>query len=261
LISRLFKKIKDENNMEPKSKLDAAFGKLPIIGMIHLAGDDPAKQAIEEITLLENEGLNGVIVENYHGTAKDVEKTLEALAARENKIAIGVNILPNDYAAAFTLARVYKANFIQLDYVAGTYQQGARLNKNSYAYFREHFPDLIVLGGVWPKYYTPIPGSKLVYDLKTGMQRAEAIVVTGEGTGVETPLEKVREFRRLMGSYSLIIGAGLNPQNAYNQLMIADGAIVGSYFKEEGKTENALNSGRIKKLMRIVADVKAKRYS
>lgn len=247
--------------MEPNNNFSKVFGKLPIISMIHLAGKNPVSQTLEEVSLLADEGLDGVIVENYHGTIDNVQGALEALATKRYNMAIGVNILPNDFAAAFTLARLYNANFIQLDFVAGKYQQGPRLNKNSYDDFKSQKPNMIVLGGVWPKYYTPILGSKLEDDLKEGMQKAEAIVVTGEGTGIETPIEKVKEFRRILGIHPLIIGAGLSPQNAREQLLIADGAIVGSYFKEDNRTENPLNPKRIRELMSVVNEVRVQKYS
>jgi uncharacterized protein len=203
------------------------FGKLPIIGMIHLAGDEPVKRALEEVDVLEEEGLDGVIVENYHGSAYDVEKTLEELSKTEHRIALGVNILPNDYATAFAFAMRYNAGFIQLDHVAGSYQNMGSLDVLSYARHKGMAPEVVVLGGVWPKYYTPVAGSNLENDIKTGMRRAEAIVVTGAGTGKETPIEKIMEFKRIAGHDRVIIGAGLTANNAYEQLKNAGGAIVG----------------------------------
>ena len=53
------------------------FGNTRIIGMIHLAGEKPVERAIEELIIFEQERIDGAIIENYHGTLLDVEKTLK----------------------------------------------------------------------------------------------------------------------------------------------------------------------------------------
>src|SRR3989338_610515 len=203
---------------------------LPIFGIIHLAGDKPVIRALEELSIFEEEGITGAIIENYHGSIGDVIGTLQETSQRKNNLVIGINILPNYFEQAFSLAQQYKADFIQLDHVAGRYDQG-ELNFPIYSSFKRRHKDTLVLGGVWPKYYHPIDGSNLDADLRERMTRAEAIVVTGAGTGKETPLDKIRRFKEVMGGHSLIIGAGLTPENAYRQLLIADGAIVGTSLK------------------------------
>lgn len=228
----------------------------PIIGMIHLAGKDPVQRALEELAIFEEEGIAGAIVENYHGSTEQVLEVLKA-AKGTTSLALGVNVLPNEFIQALLLADEYNAKFIQLDHIAGTYRGRASLPISSYDVARRHFPDAIVLGGVWSKYYHPIPGSDLETDLNEGRSRAEVIVVTGEGTGKETPLEKIQEFRRILGSHPLIIGAGLTPKNAYEQLTIADGAIVGSSLKPEGNTEKKVDPYLIRDLMEQVKRARA----
>lgn len=226
----------------------------PVIGMLHLAGADPVRRAIEELVIYEQEGISGAIVENYHGDISDVERTLEAIAIRGTPLRTGVNVLPNEFLIAYDLAKRYGASFIQLDHVAGTYTRG-RLPARAYQDCRDAHSDILVLGGVWPKYYTPLPGSDLEADIRTGMARADAIVVTGMGTGKETPLEKLQEFRRIVGtSYPLIVGAGLRAGNARAQLHLADAAIVGSAFKPAGDTREQVERERVKSVMAAISD-------
>ena len=40
--------------------------------MIHLSGLDPVERALKEIEIYETEGLDGIIVENYHGTIDEI---------------------------------------------------------------------------------------------------------------------------------------------------------------------------------------------
>lgn len=225
--------------------------------MIHLAGNSPIKRALEEISLFEEEGLDGVIVENYHSrSVVAVIDTLEEIRKLNLKMLLGVNILPNDFEWAFTLAQEYNADFIQLDHVAGIYGTDTKLNLPFYDAFRHEYPEILVLGGVWPKYYQPVKNSNLKTDLREGMKRADAIVVTGAGTGQETQIEKIQQFRAILGDHPLIVGAGLTPQNAYQQLSIADGAIVGSYFKKDNQTNNKIERQRVKDFMSVVQEVR-----
>ena len=241
--------------MRLNSLYDKVFNKIPILGMIHLAGNDPVKRALEEIAVYEEEGVDGVIIENYHGTVEDVTQTLKETSTMKPNIVIGVNVLPNEFKQAFTLAYKYGADFIQLDYVAGRYTRG-ELDFQAYSRVKEKYPNIIVLGGVWPKYYTPLEGSDLEQDLWEAKSRAEAVVVTGAGTGVETPLGKVKQFRELIGGHPLVVGAGLTADNAYERLCISDGAIVGSFFKEGGDTRNPIDREKIRDFMSIVEEAR-----
>ena len=243
--------------MELNNRYNKVFGRIPILGMIHLAGQNPVKRALEEIALIEEEGVNGAIIENYHGSVEDVIATLQETSRRKPNVAIGVNVLPNEFSQSLQLAQKYGADFIQLDQVAGTYISG-QLNFESYNQVKSQYPEIIVLGGVWPKYYHPIEGSDLKEDLKIGMQRAEAIVVTGAGTGKETPFDKIRIFRETLGEHPLVIGAGLTLTNAYEQLCISNGAIVGTALKIDDNTHNPMDRQRVRDFMSIAKE--ARRY-
>src|SRR3989338_1995582 len=233
------------------SYADKFPGRKTLFGMIHLAGENPVAQALEEIALYQEEGVDAAIIENYHGSRADVLQTLRSLP-QNLTIKIGVNILPNEYFYSFRLAQEYHLDFIQLDYIAGKYQGHAPFKLRDYSAYKLSHPHIAVLGGVWPKYYTPLQGSCLKDDVSEGMTRAEAIVVTGEGTGKETPLPKIQGFRKLLGKHPLLIGAGLSLENAAMQLAFADGAIVGSAFKFHNETEEAVDRKRVHYLMEIV---------
>ena len=115
----------------------------------------------------------------------------------------------------------------------------------------EDYKDLCIFGGIRFK-YTELTGKTLEEDLRDGMSRCEVIVTTGKGTGIPTPKEKLEEFRRIMGKdYPLIVGSGVNADNVYEQLGIADGAIVGSFLKN-GYTENSVDGKRVAELMKEV---------
>ena len=245
-------------------KLKELFPRKPIIGMIHLAEgyhEDRIERAVSEIRTFEKFGVDAAIIENYHASAGYVRLALENITRAGTRLILGINVLPNDYWESAALAKEFGARFIQVDQVAGRYSvHGIKewieeLDEKRYGEMRKFYPDIAVLGGVWPKYYAPVPGSSLEEDLKKGMERADAIVVTGEGTGKKTPTEKIREFRKIMRinrrNFPLILGAGLNVDNVIEQFPLVDGVIVGSGLKYQNDTTAHLDEEKIGKLMEL----------
>lgn len=224
----------------------------PIIGMIHLAGKntkDKITRALEELTIYQEEGINGAIIEDYHGTPKDVYETLRESLRKGLKIVKGINILRDSYSA-FNLASEFGARFIQFDSV-----QTPDLNLELYNKLRKKYPNIAVLGGIGFKYISPT-GNPLEVDLREGKSRCEAIVTTGDGTGIETPTKKLREYKKLLGEFPLIVGAGINLDNVSEKLKICDGAIIGSYFKLGKDTHLPVDKKRVNDLMKIVKQLR-----
>lgn len=262
------------------------FDKKEIIGMIHLSGPDVVEKAMEEIKIYEEEGLSGIIVENYHGGMLDVLATLNALKDNPTTMSVGINILPNEYEEAFKFAQVFDfIKFIQLDFITGTYEGGRSLDYRDLITKKIELNlfDLQIYGGVWPKYYSPIEGSDMVQDVREAVTNCNAIVVTGSGTGKETPLDKIKKFRSTIderwgeilffsqGTYfdadgnkasllnekrPLIVGAGVTPLNARECLEFADGAIVGSAFKPNGRTHQMVDRDLVRCFMDEVNKIK-----
>jgi len=246
------------------NKLEELFWvKKPIIGMIHLAGRDEEeirKRALEELTIYQEEGVNGAIIEDYIGTLYDIHKVLKE---SENKFEIirGVNTLQNSYAS-FSMANHWDARFVQFDSVQTIDSDQTRgLDPIVYDDLRKQFPDIIVLGGVGFKYVKPT-GKSLEEDLKEAMERCDAIVTSGSGTGIETPIEKLEKYKAFLGDFPLVVGAGVNLDNVKKQLRIADGAIIGSCFKPpseispSGDTNLPVDRERVQKLMDVVKEVR-----
>jgi len=219
----------------------------PIFAMIHLHGG--VDRAIKEIDILQSEGVEGIIVENYHGTTRDIIDTLKEIRGLD--MLVGVNILPNEFHESIHMASVYGADFVQLDFVSGSYKRNATINEIELEAMRNRYPNIEILGGVHPKYYEPVVGSILENDLGDGVKRCNAIVVTGSGTGKETPLDKIKEFRSIIGDFPSIVGAGMDTTNMVEQLTIADGAIVGSSLKPYKRTQELINRDLVQELMEL----------
>ena len=223
----------------------------PIIGMLHMSGygpDEKMEIARKEIEIMYRNGVNAILVENYYGDHADVENALQYLQENYPDRVYGVNVL-DDPDVAFDLARKYGAKFVQIDSVCGHAlpQHDAELAKYLERLRGER--DIFLLGGVRFKYTQHLSGRSLEEDLKLGMERCDAIVVTGAGTGISTDLEKIKTFRSILGDFPLIVGAGMTAETAQEQLVFSDGAIVGSYFKESGITDYPVDEKRVQEFI------------
>ncbi|UJF15271.1 tryptophan synthase subunit alpha [Jeotgalibaca sp. MA1X17-3] len=82
--------------------------------------------------------------------------------------------------------------------------------------------------------------------LKAG---ANAIIVTGLETGKPPSASEVKELKKLVKDTPLLIGSGVNNQNIKELMKYADGAIVGSSIKEDGKIDYAVSVEKTVKLL------------
>jgi uncharacterized protein len=237
-----------------KNFLDLFKVKKPIIGMIHLKGnsDEESLQiAKKEIDILMDNGIDAVLVENYFGYPNNVEDVLAYLYEKRRELIYGVNILGN-FFTAFNLANKYQAKFIQIDSVVG------HLNPFHDFFFARDLKELTqnstayLLGGVRFKYQPVLSNNTLEEDLKIAMKRCDAIVVTGTGTGLNTPLDKIKEFRSIIGDFPLVVGAGITPSDCEDSLRIADAGIVGSYIKDNYEDNGDVSKEHILTLLNKV---------
>lgn len=231
----------------------------PILGMLHLKGHDRADivaRALRESEIMVANGIDGLIVEDYYGSAQDVEAVLERLAATPPGVPYGVNVL-DDGPASFALAERYGARFVQMDSVAGHLTAA-----DDEAFAADHArwrarSSVLLLGGVRFKYQPVLSGNPLAVDLRVATGRCDAVVVTGPGTGMETSAQKVREFRDALGwAFPLIVGAGLTPENCADTLAIADAAIVGSSLKDTLEADGDVSGARVAELMAAVRTIR-----
>ena len=223
----------------------------PVIGVLHLKGDTAAdiqERAKREIEAYLEGGLDAILVEDYFGTYREQEWALDYLQAHRPGVPVGVNCLNFD-SLNYRLARQYGCDFLQLDSVVGHVKPRDEASLDAFFSLENPQTDALVLGGVRFKYQPVLSEKSLAEDIETAKQRCGAICVTGDGTGRQTPLEKLKEFRALAGDFPLVICSGLTAENCIEQLQIADAAVVGSYFKDTGKDTGDVDVAKVRALM------------
>ncbi|MDK2981088.1 MAG: uncharacterized protein PWQ55_1435 [Chloroflexota bacterium] len=228
----------------------------PVLAMLHLKGETPEerlKKAVIEADIYAQNGVDGMIVEDYYGDVADVESALAFLSKERPDYTLGVNVLDN-FGRSYELAREYGAKFMQVDSVCGHLSPADEV-----AYFEliegyRKDGKVAVIGGVRFKYQPYLSGRSLEEDLAIGMQHCDAIAVTGAGTGLDTDTAKIREFRELMGDFPLVVAAGMTKDTIQEKLAIGDAAIVGSTFKDTRKDTGDVLAAHVQEFM---AEVRA----
>lgn len=238
-------------------KFETLFGdRKPLIGMIHtgcMHGEDMLDTAKREIEIYLKYGVYPLI-ENYFGTSADCEKVLVWLQEYHPMAVYGVNI-HGDAEEAFLLARAYGAKFIQIDSVCGHLEpKEDRVYADKLSIIRQEI-DVVLLGGVFFKYKPVRSGRSLREDLLLGMERCDAIVYTGEGTGISTPIKKIEGFKEVLNDFPILVGAGVTLDTVEETFRLADGAIVGSWFKDDHVDTDHVNEEYVKQMAQVKNDL------
>lgn len=265
------------------SILESIFDKKkPIIGNIHCLPLPGAPffekgglgrailQARDEAKMMEDSGLDGVIIENagdypYVRPENIGYETVAALTTITNEVSNAVSIpfgilcLGNGAIQSLAIAAATKASFIRVNLWAHAYvgiegllngPAPEALRYRSYIKAEQ----VKIIADVHVKFGAHmITSDRPIHELAQDVENfgAQVLVATGQRTGDPTKIEEVIDIKRGT-TREVIIGSGLNPDNCHELLRVADGAIVGAYLKEEGRWQNKLSLTRMKKLMQEI---------
>lgn len=230
----------------------------PVMGMIHLKGTDDKdvfRRAVDEINIYIQNGIDGIILENYFGTYRQLESIMEYADQQALPVPFGVNCLNSD-VMGFELAMRHHARFVQLDSVVGHVNPRDEPTLEAFLNLFRERSQVPVIGGVRFKYQPVLSANTVEEDLAIAKRRCDAVTVTQDATGQETSMDKILQFRRSLGDFPLIVGAGVTKENIRRQFEVVDGAIVGSYFKDTRTDTGDLSGAHVKQLMDIVNEIR-----
>lgn len=248
----------------------------PLIGMVHLkplpgsagfAGNLEAvlEDALNDATVLEAAGFDGVIVENMGDRPFPAGRvsldqavsmaTIVREIVKQVSVPVGVNVQFNAVREEVAIARWCGATFIRVEALTDTVLTPAGLCQPSCGLLVEEFqrwPDRVplILADVQVK--ETIMAHPVDFETScewvcaTGM--ASALVVSGAGTGKATPLEKVDVAKRV-SSLPVIVGSGVNPSTIGDIVRKGCGAIIGSSLKVDGVVGNPVSLERAREVM------------
>ncbi|NIS80618.1 MAG: BtpA/SgcQ family protein [Anaerolineales bacterium] len=85
----------------------------------------------------------------------------------------------------------------------------------------------------------------------------DALCVSGLTAGVGTPLEALRVVKEAVPDTPLFANTGVRLETVEEQLAVADGAVVGTTFKQDGYIWNPVDSARVRALMDKVKELRS----
>jgi membrane complex biogenesis BtpA family protein len=264
------------NNPKSSFLIDLFGTDRPVIGVIHLLPlpgsprwggnmDTVLERAQQEALALSSGGVHGIIVENFFDapfTKNNLDPvTAIALSHCVKKVSnicslpIGVNALRNDGMNAMAIAATSGAKFIRVNVYTGAMLTDQGLIEGQaheiLMYRRALMAEnsVKIFADVMVKHAEPLSAnSNIVHMAKDTVERglADAIVISGAATGHEPNLEDLATVRTALTNTPIFIGSGSSTENIKTLLNYADGSIVASSLKRQGKLENPVDIDRVR---------------
>lgn len=244
-----------------------------LFGVVHLGplpGSPRAAASLDEVVAragadartLRDAGADGLVVENFGDApfCKDqvpawtiAAMTVAALAVREAApdLTIGINVLRNDGLAALGVAAAVGAAFVRVNVLTGAAvtDQGVIEGRARDLALARRLLDapVAVAADVHVKHAMPLAGGSLQTAARDTWHRggADALIVTGSGTGAPTAVEDLRSVAQACPDAPLWLGSGLTPDTAPAVKELLDVAIVGTWLHAEGHLGAPLDPTRI----------------
>jgi membrane complex biogenesis BtpA family protein len=224
--------------------------------------------AVNDARAYERGGAHALFIENFGDVpftkGNVAPETIAAMAAAGRAVRqavnlpIGFNVLRNDACAALALCAVCGGAFIRVNVHTGAMltDQGL-IEGNAYEtlrYRQRVCPRAQILADVHVKHAVPLGNWTIEDAARDTIERglADALIVSGVGTGLEADLTDVERVRRTTPATKILLGSGVTLANVQDFLPAADGFIVGSSLKLAGKLSNPVDPKRVAALARAI---------
>lgn len=249
-----------------------------VIGMVHLRplpgsprfdGDLAGVRdaAVRDAEALAGGGVHAIMIENF-GDAPfypdrvpaHVVAHLTSLAAAVKERAggrpIGINCLRNDGRSALAVAHAVGADFIRVNVLCGVRvaDQGL-LHGIAHDLLRDRAmlgaDDIAIFADVDVKHSAALAERPLEDEIDDTIHRgmADALIVSGAGTGKATDPQKLARVKSRAGATPVLVGSGATPESLREIRRHCDGAIVGTWFKRDGRVDGPVDPDRVRRFM------------
>jgi membrane complex biogenesis BtpA family protein len=251
----------------------------PVIGMVHLRAlpgsplyDAKAGMsaiidaAAADIERLQKGGVDAVMFGNENDRPYLLKAAPESLAAMaavigalraSMKIPFGVDYLW-DPVATVALGAATQARFGR-EIMTGVYDSdmgiwepdGAGTLRLRHNLGRD---DMKLMFNVNAEFAAPVGNRTVAQRAKSAVfsSLADVILVSGPMTGQAASTSELRAAKEAVGDTPVFANTGVNIDTVKEVLSIGDGCIVGTHFKVDGKTFNAIDGDRVKRFMDLV---------
>lgn len=248
----------------------------PIIGMCHMQAmpGDPKfeadkglawvyQQARAEMHALQTGGVDAIMFSNefslpYLTRVETI--TVACMAAvigelkQDIRIPFGVNVLW-DPKASIDLAMATGAQFVR-EIFTGVYASDFGLwNTNAGEVIRHQAAigagHVRLLFNIVPESAVYLGDRQIAEIARSTVfnNQPDALCVSGLTAGSETSAQTLKLVKEAVPETPVFANTGVRLENVYEQLEVADGAVIGTAFKHDGLTWNPIDVERVKTLM------------
>jgi len=225
--------------------------------------------AVADARNYESGGAHALFIENFgdvpFSKTNVGPETVAAMAASGRairaavKLPIGFNVLRNDARAALALCAACDGSFIRVNVHTGAMltDQGI-IEGNAHdtlRYRRQICPQIQIFADILVKHAVPLGDLSIEDSARDTLERglADALIISGVGTGIVADLSDVERVRRACPSARILLGSGVTLANLRDFLPLADGFIVGTSLKRDGKISNPVDPKRVRALASAIA--------
>jgi len=242
-------------------------GALPGTPASHGTVREIVQHAVAECRVYRDGGVHGIAIENMHdvpylrgtvGAEITAAMTAIALAVKDTSgLPCGIQILAGANHEALAVAHAASLDFVRVEGFAFAHVADEGIIDSSAGsllrYRRTIGADHVQ---VWADVKKKHAAHAITADVSIGetaaaveFMRADAAIVTGATTG-EEPSDADLSAVRLQCRLPLYVGSGITADNLASFYPLADGFIIGSYFKKDGHWSEPVDPGRVEQLMR-----------
>lgn len=252
------------------------------LGMIHLgplpgsprfSGDFDAvlRAAVEDLDALFKGGADGAVVENFGDAPFHPDSvppvTVAAMTAAAallkahapERFILGLNVLRNDAAAAVSIASVTEIPFVRVNVHTGAVlsDQGILTGRaDETMRLRASLGRPVALfADIRVKHAVPIVTRAIEDEARDTVERglADALLVTGPRTGASVDREELIAVRRAVAGTPVLAASGVTPEQAYALAPHCDGFIAGTWLKQNGRIDRAVDVDRVRQVAQAIA--------
>jgi len=244
----------------------------PVIGVVHLSPlptsprwqgklQEVIARAEQEATALAAGGVDGIIIENFFDApfTKDcvdpaVVSAMTLVVDRLKgmvMLPIGINVLRNDARSAMAIATCTQSQFIRVNVLTGVMATDQGLIEGKahelLRYRRELGSEVAILADVLVKHARPLGTPNLTTAVQDTIQRglADGVILSGWATGSPPTQEDLELASAAAGDTPVLIGSGADWENIPQLIQAADGVIVSSSLKRQGKISETIDPIRV----------------
>ncbi|BBA79647.1 photosystem I biogenesis protein [cyanobacterium endosymbiont of Rhopalodia gibberula] len=255
----------------------------PVIGVVHLLPlptsarwggslTSVIERAEQEATALVAGGVDGIIIENFFDAPFTKDQVDPAIISAMTLIVdriknlvvvpVGINLLRNDAIGAMAIASTINAQFIRVNVLTGIMATDQGLIEGNahklLRYRRELGADVAILADVLVKNACSLVGiPNLTTAVEDTLERglADGIILSGWATGRPPSLEDLELASAAAQGTPVFIGSGANWDNIGKLMQAADGVIVASSLKRNGRIRESIDPIRVARFVEAAQQV------